>query len=301
MATKRDIDFTYTTLDKIFRLSIGENADFSAALYRGDFSLTLEEAQNKKHEFIADQLGIKEGTRVLEMGSGWGPFLKYLRDNRKVNGIGLTLSDGQYISCRKHGFDVHIKDCRTVMPTDYGMFDAVVSVGAFEHFCSQEEYEAGKQEEVYRKFFKTVADLLPTGGRFFLQTMSFAENMIDSKALDLNADQNSDAYITALAAKHLPGSWLPYGEEMLVRDAAPYFKLINSSSGRLDYIETIAVWRKMLRRFSVRKYLLYLRFLIELVFSRKFKHWLAVFRVSPLKVCLERKVMEHYRIVFEKC
>ena len=41
MASKNDIDFTYTTLDKIFRLSIGETADFSGARYNGDFSLSL--------------------------------------------------------------------------------------------------------------------------------------------------------------------------------------------------------------------------------------------------------------------
>jgi cyclopropane-fatty-acyl-phospholipid synthase len=48
MANKQDIDFTYTTLDKIFRLSIGERADFSGAMYRGDFSMSLEEAQRRK-------------------------------------------------------------------------------------------------------------------------------------------------------------------------------------------------------------------------------------------------------------
>ena len=74
MADKRDIDFTYTTLDKIFRLSIGETADFSGAMYNGDFSMTLEQAQRRKHDFMADQLSIHNGTRVLEMGSGWGPF-----------------------------------------------------------------------------------------------------------------------------------------------------------------------------------------------------------------------------------
>ena len=42
MATKEDIDFTYTTMDKIFRLSMGEMADFSGAKYDGNFSLSLE-------------------------------------------------------------------------------------------------------------------------------------------------------------------------------------------------------------------------------------------------------------------
>ena len=141
-----------------------------------------------------------------------------------------------------------IKDCRTITPNDFGTFDAVVSVGAFEHFCSLEEYLEGKQEKVYGDFFNTVAALLPTGGRFFLQTMTFAENMIPPEELDINADKKSAAYLVALTAQHLPGSWLPYQSEQLIRKAAPYFKVHFISSGRLDYIETIRIWRKMLRR-----------------------------------------------------
>jgi cyclopropane-fatty-acyl-phospholipid synthase len=299
MAGKKDIDFTYTTLDKIFRLSIGETADFSAARYMGDFSKTLEEAQRAKHEFMADELSIKEGSKVLDMGCGWGPFLKFMKE-KKANAIGLTLSDGQYEACKKNGFNVFIKDVRTVKPEDFGSFDAIVSVGAFEHFCSLEEYQAGKQEEVYKSFFKTVSDLLPRGGRFYLQTMSFSKNMIDPNQMDLNADKNSDAYIVALAAKHLPGSWLPYGSEMITRNAEPFFNLVNISSGRLDYIETIRVWRKMLRKFSFRKYALYLKLILEYIVDKKFRHMVQVFKISPLKVCLEREIMDHYRIVFEK-
>ncbi|HEY9361745.1 MAG TPA: class I SAM-dependent methyltransferase [Chitinophagaceae bacterium] len=300
MSDKKDIDFTYTTLDEIFRLSIGETADFSGAMYNGDFSLQLEEAQRKKHEFIADQLCIHPGSRVLEMGSGWGPFLKFITEQKGACAIGLTLSDGQYNACKKKDFDVHIKDCRTVKPEDFGSFDAIVSVGAFEHFCSPEEYKAGKQEQVYRDFFKTVSDLLPTGGRFFLQTMTFTEKMPALERLDINADKNSDAYILALTAKHLPGSWLPYGSEMITRNAAPFFKVINISSGRLDYIETIRQWRKMVRSFSFKKYALYLRLLYQLMKDKEFRHLIQVFKISPIKVCFERDLMDHYRIVFEK-
>ena len=299
MAGKKDIDFTYTTLDKIFRLSIGETADFSAARYLGDFSKTLEEAQREKHEFMTEELSIKEGSKVLDMGSGWGPFLKFMKE-KKADAIGLTLSDGQYEACKKNGFNVYIKDVRTVKPEDFGRFDAIVSVGAFEHFCSLEEYQAGKQEEVYKSFFETVSHLLPRGGRFYLQTMSFSKNMIDPNQMDLNAYKNSDAYIVALAAKHLPGSWLPYGSEMVTRNAEPFFNLVNISSGRLDYIETIRVWRKMLRKFSFRKYALYLKLILEYIVDKKFRHMVQVFKISPLKVCLEREIMDHYRIVFEK-
>lgn len=300
MANKQDIDFTYTTLDEIFRRSIGETADFSAAMYNGNFSMTLEEAQLAKHRFITNQLGIHEGSKVIELGSGWGPFLKYIRDSKNVRAIGLTLSDGQYRACKKNGFDVYIKDCRTVKPTDFGTFDAAVSIGAFEHFCSFEEYKNGLQEKVYGDFFKTVADLLPKGGRFFLQTMAFGKNMIEADAMNIHADKNSDEYLVALTARHLPGSWLPYNSEMIIRTAAPYFKLVNISSGRLDYIETIRQWRKMLRSFNLKKYALYIRLILPLIRQKKLSHLWQIFKISPIMVCFEREIMEHYRIVFEK-
>ena len=103
MAGKKDIDFTYTTLDRIFRISIGETADFSAAMYNGNFSMTLDQAQKAKHEFIERELDIKKDQKVLDMGSGWGPFLKYM-SNKGVRVIGLTLSDGQYRACKKKWF-----------------------------------------------------------------------------------------------------------------------------------------------------------------------------------------------------
>lgn len=48
MATKNEIDFSYSTMDKICRHSVGEMADFTGARYDGDFSITLEEAQRRK-------------------------------------------------------------------------------------------------------------------------------------------------------------------------------------------------------------------------------------------------------------
>jgi cyclopropane-fatty-acyl-phospholipid synthase len=300
MADKKDIDFIYTTLDKIFRLSIGENADYSGAMYNGDFSLTLEEAQRAKHEFISEQLKIEKGSRVLEMGSGWGPFLKFATEVKEAEVIGLTLSDGQYNSCLKHGFEVYVKDCREINADDFGKFNAVVSIGAFEHFCSLEDYKKGRQDEVYTNFFKTVADVLQERGRFFLQTMTFTEKMVQPVELNIDADKNSAAYLLALTAQHHPGSWLPYGHEMILRNAAPFFKMVNISSGRADYIETIRQWRKRLRSFNLKKYGLYFDFLRNLILRRDFRHLINVFRISPIMRCFERDLMNHYRIVFEK-
>ncbi|MEK6687412.1 MAG: hypothetical protein AABZ01_02990 [Gemmatimonadota bacterium] len=61
MATQREMDFTYGLVDRIFRLNLGESGDFSGAKYDGDFSLTLEQAQARKHDYLYDQPGVRAG------------------------------------------------------------------------------------------------------------------------------------------------------------------------------------------------------------------------------------------------
>ena len=128
-------------------------------------------------------------------------------------------------------------------PAPTGDFDAVASLGAFEHFCSREEHAAGLQDEIYADLFGRVAAMLPSGGRFYLQTMTFGPRMIPVETIDIDADRDSDEFIVALMEAQFPGSFLPFGEEQVVRCAAPHFDHVSSVSGRLDYIETIARWR----------------------------------------------------------
>jgi cyclopropane-fatty-acyl-phospholipid synthase len=299
MANKKDLDFTYTTIDKIFRLSIGEMADYSGARFGGDFSMTIEEAQKKKHEFIAESLNIKAGSRVLDMACGWGPFLNHLR-GLKANAMGVTLSSGQAAACVKNGMDVRVKDCREITPEDFGKFDAISCIGGLEHFCSIEEYKAGKQDEVYTRFFKTLNALLPVGGRFYMQTMVFSKNMLPLEKISIEDPTNIDAYTLGLMVKEFPGSWLPYGYGQVVKNALPHFKLVSESSGRLDYIETINRWRTGFRKFNLHKYLLYASLIPKYLTDKEFRHQVAVFKVSPNKVCFERETMDHHRLVFEK-
>ena len=299
MADKRDIDNIYTLIDKLFRMSIGETADFTNALYEGDFSLTLEEAQRKKHEYIAGMLGIGKGSRVLDMGCGWGPILNYLREIG-AEGIGLTLSDGQAAACRKNGFEVYVKDFRTVTPTDYGTFDAATCVGAMEHICSVKEWKAGKQDEIYRRFFKTAHDLLPSGGRFYVQTMTFHKNMIPYEQFDITADKNSPEYVIALVEKENPGSWLPYTPQQVIEAAGGMFKLIDQSNGRLDYIETIKQWKRRFKRFQLQKYLVYLSMVPRFITDPEFRYQLNILLEDPIRKAFELEMMDHYRFVFEK-
>ena len=298
MATQKEINFSYSLIDKLFRLSMGESGDFSGAKYDGDFSMTLEQAQRRKHDFVFEQLNLKPGQRVLDMGCGWGPVLSYMKE-RGVEAVGVTLSTAQAEACQRKGLDVRVIDCRTITPETFGTFDAVTSLGAFEHFCSREEFDAGNQDQVYKNLFRVAHDLLPKGGRFFLQTMVFGPNMIEPEEIDINAPPDSIPHALALMEKQFPGSWLPYGAEQIEKNAASYFDLIHKHSGRLDYIETIGEWRKRFREPTFKKTLLKASLIPRYLFDKNFRQAFAT-SVSYNRICFETLAMDHFRLVFER-
>jgi cyclopropane-fatty-acyl-phospholipid synthase len=298
MADQKDLEFTYSLIDRIFRLSLGEMADFSGAKYDGDSKRPLEEAQRRKHEYIAEQIGIEPGRRVLDLGCGWGPLLNFVR-SRGAQGVGVTLSSAQAEACRRNGLDVHIRDARGVDADAFGRFDAVASLGAFEHFCSVDDYEAGRQDQVYRDLFAHWATVLPPGGRLYLQTMVFGRHMIPREEISIDAPRDSDGWIMALMGRQFPGSWLPFGSEQVVRNAEPGFKLVSRMSGRLDYIETIRQWRTRFGQPSLQKTLLKARLVPKWLTSRDFR--LAFTSgVSANSICFERELLDHFRLVFER-
>src|ERR1700761_2878361 len=298
MAERREIDFSYSLTDRVVRRSLGELADFSGAKYDGDFTLSLEEAQRRKHRYVGQQIGIEPGRRVLDLGCGWGGLLNYIR-GIGATGLGVTLSSAQVTACRPHGLDVHLFDAREVTRSSFGPFDAVASLGAFEHFCSPDDYRAGRQEDIYRGLFQRIATVLPAKGRFYLQTMVFGPNMIPVADIDRHAPRHSDAWYLAIMGAAFPGSFLPFGQEQVVRCAAPHFRLVSSVSGRLDYIETIRQWDLRTESWSPRMTLLKLRLLPRWLPSPDFR-FAYTSGVSSNSVCFERELLDHYRLVFEK-
>src|ERR1700735_3974529 len=102
MAERNDIEFSYSLTDRVVRLALGELADFSAAKYDGDYTLTLEQAQRRKHDYVAEAIGIGPGRSVIDLGCGWGRLLNYIR-GRGGTGVGLSLSSAQVAARRRHG------------------------------------------------------------------------------------------------------------------------------------------------------------------------------------------------------
>ena len=295
-------------MDEIFRVSFGEHADLTCAMYNGDFSKTLTQAQKDKHQYILDGICFKPGFRVLDIGCGFGPVLEAVKE-RGGHGIGLTLSRKQAEVCRRAGLEVYVQDWKEITVDTFGTFDGIVSVGAFEHFCSPEEYLAGKQDAIYDRFFRLCHDLLPENGRLYLQTMMFGKNAPQYQDISLEAEKGSNEYISAITREFFPGSWLPFGEEHILRVADPYFEQISHNNGRLDYLQTIGEWSKVwnftlsnfknpharfARLFVVAK--LVPRFFTD----KQFRLRTQFLRKGYDKECFRREIIDHQRMVFQK-
>ena len=161
MADRDDLDFTYSLTDRIFRLSMGELADFSGAKYDGDFSLSLERgpaAQARvRRRADRDRAGQARARPRLRLGPA--ARLRPRRGGTRGRRHPLLGAGGGVPAPRPR----RPPPRRAAGSTreSFGAFDAVASLGAFEHFCSPEEYRAGRQDEIYRDLFARVASVLP--------------------------------------------------------------------------------------------------------------------------------------------
>ena len=166
----------YDTPTEFFRLWLGDDLVYSSALFaEGD---DLVAAQNRKLDHHIAAAGVAPGDRVLDVGCGWGAMLRRLTGTAGAgSAVGLTLSTAQaeWIGgLRLPNVEVreeHWRDHRPDAP-----YDAIVSVGAFEHFARPGLAPEAKLA-AYREFFAWCRSVLKPGGRLSLQTIAFVNSI----------------------------------------------------------------------------------------------------------------------------
>ena len=298
MANQKNIEATYDYMDDIFQESIGCNSDISCAMYKGNFNLSLEDAQKAKHDFILNNLGFKKGDKILDIGCGWGPVLKAIKDNGG-EGVGLTLSPAQARACQKGGLTAYIKDWKEVDTNELGQFDGITVVEPFEHFCSKKEMLEGKQNEIYQRFFKFCHALLKPHGRLYIQTMVWGKQVPKPADFNVAAPRLSNEWVIGHLDKFYPESWLANGQEHIEECARPYFSTVLADDGRLDYIQTMKEFGKRTYRFSFKKLMSALKLLPKYFFNKEFRYQITSFRYSCNRLCFERDIMRLPRMVLE--
>jgi cyclopropane-fatty-acyl-phospholipid synthase len=122
---------------------------------------TLDAAQEAKLDLICRKAGLEPGMRILDIGSGWGGFLRFAAERYGVEGVGLTVSKEQadYANANRGNLPVEtrLQDYRSMA----GQFDRIISIGMFEHVGVKN----------YRTYMEKVAELLVPGGLFVLHSI----------------------------------------------------------------------------------------------------------------------------------
>lgn len=93
----------------------------------------LAEAQEHKLEMVCRKLRLQPGMTVLDIGCGWGSFMRYAAERHGVRCVGVTVSEEQAALgrelCKDLPVEFRLQDYRRIE----GRYDAIASLGMFEH------------------------------------------------------------------------------------------------------------------------------------------------------------------------
>ncbi len=249
MATKEDIQSHYDVDNDFFTLFLDKSfRAYSCGVW--NTAASLEEAQLHKLERICGFAHVAEGQKVLDVGCGWGGMLEFIA-LRYPNALahGLTLSQKQYEYVQPHSsqsVSVELLSWQDFKIPEQ-KFDAIISIGAFEHFASIEDHSASRHRLVYAQFFDWCKAVSTDDAYVGLQTI------VINRAPNSISELRDSRY---LLDKVFPGSALPSVSDIQAAVVDKYeirdIKLIG-----LDYAHTLSEWTKRLNEHSetiVRRY-----------------------------------------------
>ncbi|MGK4582126.1 class I SAM-dependent methyltransferase [Kitasatospora sp. HPMI-4] len=153
------ISHHYDVGNDFYRLVLGSSMVYSCAYWTPE-GKSLEDAQEAKIDLICRKLGLRPGTRLLDVGCGWGSLLLHAAKNYGVSAVGVSISREQVALARHRIAEAGLADRVEVRLQDYrevpdGPFDAVSSVGMAEHVGAAQ----------YLRYARGLYDLLAPGGR----------------------------------------------------------------------------------------------------------------------------------------
>jgi cyclopropane-fatty-acyl-phospholipid synthase len=133
------ISHHYDVGNDFYRLMLGEAMTYSCARWGGE-ATTLEVAQAAKHELICRKLGLtaRPGMRLLDVGCGWASMAMHAAAHHGARVVGVTISEEQCALAQRRVKEAHLEDEIEIRLQDYrdvddGPFDAISSIGMFEH------------------------------------------------------------------------------------------------------------------------------------------------------------------------
>ena len=205
----------YNIGNQLYQSMLGQSMAYTCAYWKD--AKNLDEAQNAKFDLICRKIGLKPGMTVLDLGCGFGSFLKYAAEKYNIKGVGVNISEEQVKFarqwCQGLPLEFRLMDYREVT----GTFDRVVSIGLAEHVGYKN----------YKSLFTVAHTSLAEDGLFLLHTIG---NNTSVTAVDPWIDKYIFPNGMAPSVKQLAGSM----ENLFVMEDLHNFGA--------DYDKTLMAW-----------------------------------------------------------
>lgn len=240
---RRNIERHYDLSNDLFELFLDESMTYSSGLYGGaqaasDFEPdadadALHEAQLRKIDAVLDAAGVREGSKVLEIGSGWGALAIRAAAERGAHVTTLTLSTEQKALAEQRIAQAGLGDRVEVRLVDYREVGPPQGTPGYDAVVSVEMIEA-VGERYWRDYFETIDRLLAPGGRAVVQSITMAhQRMLATRKT-----------YTWMHKYIFPGGLIPSvtAIEQALR-ARTRLRLVRRLDFGEDYARTLRTWR----------------------------------------------------------
>jgi cyclopropane-fatty-acyl-phospholipid synthase len=226
-ASAAAIQYHYDIGNDFYHLWLDPTKTYTCALW--DAASDIEEAQIAKLDYHIQEARASQGDRVLDIGCGWGCALQRLVNAAGVKeAVGLTLSRAQaeYIQQQDWpGVTVSLESWSDHRPQQ--PYDAIVSIGAFEHF-TRPDLSQTEKIEAYRSFFSLCRQWIKPGGWMSLQTIT-------------NETASREDFNPFIAKEIWPETDLPRLADITLACEGK-FEIHRLRNDREDYVRTLRVW-----------------------------------------------------------
>ncbi|MDQ2737212.1 MAG: cyclopropane-fatty-acyl-phospholipid synthase family protein [Actinomycetota bacterium] len=231
---RENIHRHYDLSNDLFQQFLDKTMTYLSAWYEfGDHpAADLQKAQLRKIDGILDLARVRPGSRILEIGSGWGGLAIRAAAERGAQVTTLTLSEAQRDLAQQriaqaglsHLIDVRLEDYRAHAATHSLKYDAVVSVEMIE----------AVGEKYWPDYFGCIDRMLLPGGRLGLQAITIAHDR-------LLETRNGYTWVHKYV---FPGGILPSLKAIdEVLGSATTLRVQESRRLGLSYVPTLEQWR----------------------------------------------------------
>jgi len=229
--SKENIAKHYDLGNDFFSLWLDKTLTYSSAIFENP-KQDLFNAQNNKYQKLIDLLKPTNGSKILEIGCGWGGFAEYLGTNYDVKLDCITISTKQFEFAKERIHKCGLNEKVNIEIKDYRDLKS-----KYDHIASIEMIEAVGQNYL-DSYFNTIKNNLTSSGTVGIQAITIDDSLFDRYK---NKQDFIQKYI-------FPGGFLPSRNELQNYVDTNGLKFDEYNSYADHYSDTLIIWREIFNK-----------------------------------------------------